>query len=509
MDNINILQSLYEGIISMLDFYNLMWIIIGSIAGTLIGALPGLGPNTGVALLLPLSFAMPSETGLLLLISIYLGCMYGGRITSILINTPGETAAIMTCLDGYPLMKQGKGGKALGISAFSSFYGGMIGIIFMTFFAPVLAGAALAFGPPESFAVMIFSLLAISSVGDSNSLKGFIMVMLGLLISMIGNDFVSGKARLTFDIPYLLDGIDFVPVAIGVFGLSEVLNGIEENISEKKFSENSLNLSTLFPTLSDIRSSMRGINIATICGIIIGVLPGAGATLATFAGYGAAKKFSKHPEEYGKGSLEGVAATEAADNACVAGALTPMLSLGIPGSSVAALIMGGFIVHGLQPGPLMFEKTPDIAWAIIGGLYIVNIVLLFVNTAMVPFFIGLMKAAESILYPLIGVLCVIGVYSVNYSMFDVLVMLIFGVMGYLWKKADFPLAGMLLALILGPSIENTFRQSLIMSNGNYGIFLNSPISLILLIFSALFVSYPIVRNRLRNNKKETLFNENK
>lgn len=504
----DILQSLYEGIISMLDFYNLMWIIVGAIAGTLIGALPGLGPNAGVALLLPLSFAMPSETGLLLLISIYLGCMYGGRISSILLNTPGETAAIMTCLDGYPLTQQGKGGKAMGISAFSSFYGGMIGIIFMTFFAPILAGAALAFGPPESFAVMIFSLLAISSVGDSNSLKGFIMVMLGLLISMIGNDFVSGKARLTFGIPYLLDGIDFVPVAIGVFGLSEVLSGLEEILSDKKSFGNSLKLNSLFPTLNEIKNSMRGINIGTICGVIIGVLPGAGATLSTFAAYGASKKFSKHPEEYGKGSLEGVAAPEAANNACVAGALTPMLSLGIPGSSVAALIMGGFIVHGLQPGPLMFEKTPDIAWAIIGGLYIVNIVLLLVNTAMIPVFVGIMKAAESIIYPLVGVLCVIGVYSVNYSMFDVLVMIIFGAIGYLWKKADFPLAGMLLALILGPSIENTFRQSLIMSNGNYGIFLNKPISLILLIFSVLFVLYPIVKDRLKKNKKETLFNEN-
>ncbi|MFZ7101573.1 MAG: tripartite tricarboxylate transporter permease [Peptococcaceae bacterium] len=501
MELVNTLDLLLNGIISMLSFSDLFWVVIGAVFGTLIGSMPGLGPNTGVAVLLPLTFAMPSDSGILLLISIYLGCMYGGRISSILINAPGDAAAIMTCMDGYPLMQAGRGGVAMGISAFSSFIGGMIGIIFMTFFAPLLAKAALAFGPPEYFAVMIFSLIAISSVTEGSSRKGLIMVVFGLLLAMVGSDFVSGKARLTFGIPYMLDGIDFVPVAIGVFGLSEVLIGLEKSLSERVLNF-SLKLSTLFPTPADIRESLRGTLTGSVVGLVVGILPGAGATLSTFAAYGAAKKVSKKPELFGKGSVEGIAAPEAANNACVAGALTPMLALGIPGSSVAALIMGGFIIHDLQPGPLMFVKTPDVAWGIIGGLYIANVVLLLVNTAMIPLFVATIRAAQPILYPLVGLLCVIGVYSVHGSMFDVWVMLIFGGLGFLMKKGGYPLAGLLLALILGPSIENTFRQSLIMANGDYGIFLTRPISLILVILTVLFLSYPLIKVQFAKKFKE-------
>jgi len=494
------LTFLYNGIESMLTPIKLFWVVAGSMLGTLIGAMPGLGPNTGVAVLLPFTFAMPADSGLLLLISIYLGCMYGGRISSILINTPGDAAAIMTCVDGYPMMQQGRGGAAMGISALTSFVGGMIAIVFMTFFAPLLANAALAFGPPEYFAVMIFSLIAINSVTESTSLKGLLMVILGLLLAMVGADYVSGQSRLTFGISHLLDGIDFVPVAIGIFGLSEVFSGIEK-LADKKLIEYSMKLSALFPTRQDLRESIKPTIIGTILGIIIGVLPGAGATLSTFAAYGAAKKFSNHPEKFGHGSIEGVAAPEAANNATVAGALTPMLALGIPGSSVAALIMGGFIVHDLQPGPLMFQKTPDIAWAIIGGLYIANVVLLVVNSALIPLFVTTIRIVQPFLYPLVAVLCVLGVYSVNGSMSDVWIMVIFGVLGFFMKKGNFPTAGLLLALILGPTIENTFRQSLIMSQGNYSIFYQSTISLTLFVATVLFFFYPIARSWIKGTNQ--------
>lgn len=495
-----IISLLSAGIVSMLAPAKLLWVVVGSMLGTLIGAMPGLGPNTGVAVLLPFTFAMSSDSGLLLLISIYLGCMYGGRISSILINTPGDAAAIMTCIDGYPLTQQGRGGVAMGISAVSSFAGGMVALVFMTFCAPFLAKAALAFGPPEYFAVMVFSLIAIGSVTESTSTKGLVMVIFGLLLAMVGADYVSGQARLTFGIAHMLDGIDFVPVAIGIFGLSEVLCGLEKSAKDKAM-EYSMKLKSLFPNLRDLKDSVKPTIVGTVLGIVIGILPGAGATLSTFAAYGAAKKVSKHPEKFGQGSIEGVAAPEAANNATVAGALTPMLALGIPGSSVAALIMGGFIIHDLQPGPLMFQKTPDVAWAIIGGLYIANFVLLIVNSVLIPLFVATIRAAQPFLYPLVTVLCVLGVYSVNSSMFDVWVMLVFGVLGYFMKKGNYPTAGFLLALILGPTIENTFRQALIMSNGSYAIFYSSSISLALFIATILFLLYPLLKSLLSTKQR--------
>ena len=488
-----ILNSLLDGFFTMLNPVSVLWIIVGSVFGTLVGALPGLGPSAGVAILLPVSFALRPADGLSLLISVYLGCMYGGRITSILINTPGDPAAIMTCLDGYPLLRQGKGGVAMGISCLSSFVGGMVGIIFLTFFTPVLAKAALAFGPPEIFSVMLFSLIAISMATDSTSIKGVLMVVFGLLIATIGSEFVTGKARLTFGIPYMLDGIDFVPAAIGIFGLTEVFLGMEKTLKDRilKFS---MKLKSLLPTLSDIKQAIRPTILGTLLGISVGVLPGAGATLATFVAYGFAKKTSKHPEQFGKGAVEGVAAPEAANNACVAGALAPMMSLGIPGSSVAAMIMGGFIAHDLQPGPMIFIKTADVAWAIIAGLYIANLILLFINLAMIPVFISLIRIAQPVLFPTVGILCVIGMYSVNQSMFDVIVMLIFGILGYLFKKGNYPAAGLILALILGGNIEQTFRQALIISQGSYSIFVVKPISLCFLIATVICLAFPFFKN---------------
>lgn len=495
----DIFSSLLGGFQMMLNPSALLWVIIGSLTGTLVGAMPGLGPATGVAILLPLSFALEPAEGLSLLIATYLGCMYGGRISSILLNTPGDSAAIMTCMDGYPLMTKGLGGKAMGVSGLSSFFGGTVGIIFMTFFTPILAKVALAFGPPELFSVMFFSLIAISMATDTSSIKGVMMVVVGLLLATVGSDYMTGKTRLTFGIIEMMDGIDFVPAAIGLFGLTEVFCGMEKSLKERTLSF-VVKINNLFPSLADIKSVTKVTLYGTFMGVFVGLLPGAGATLATFVAYSGAKKISKHPEEFGKGTLEGVAAPEAANNACVAGALTPMMALGIPGSSVAAMIMGGFIVHNLQPGPMMFIKTADTAWAIIAGLYIANFLLLFINLGMIPVFVSLIRVAQPVLYPTVALLCIIGIYSVNNSMFDVIVMVIFGLFGYLCKKGSFPVSGLLLALILGPNIEQTLKQTAIMSHGSYTILLTRPISLVFIIATVIVFMFPIIKAKLDKRK---------
>ena len=496
-----IINSLLGGFQMMLHPLPVFWVLVGAMTGTLLGALPGMGPSTGVAVLMPLSFALPPAQGLSLLISIYLGAMYGGRISSILINTPGDAAAIMTCVDGYPLTTKGKAGVALGVGGISSFIGGFIGIIFMTFFTPALASVAVAFGPPEMFAIMIFSLIAISVATDSTSIKGISMVVFGLLLATIGTEHVQGKSRFTFGIPYMLDGIDFVPAAIGMFGITEVMIGMEKSLKERVL-QFSVKIKNLFPSLADLKRITKPTILGSILGTIVGVLPGAGATLASFVAYGAAKKTSKYPEEFGKGAIEGVAAPESANNACAAGALSPMMALGIPGSAVAAMIMGGFIIHDLQPGPMLFIKTADVAWAIIAGLYIANFLLIIINLALIPAFVSLIRVSQPVLFPVVGVLCVIGVFSINQSLFDVIVMLVFGIIGFFCRRAKYPVAGLLLALILGDKIEQTFRQSLIMSQGSYGIFVMKPVALGFLIVTLLCIIYPLFNSYKKYKKKQ-------
>lgn len=488
----DILQSLGSGILSVLTPSALLWILLGGLIGTVVGAIPGLGPSCGIALLLPISYSLPHVEGLSLIIAIYLGAMYGGRISSILINTPGDNAAVMTCMDGYPLMKQGKGGKALGISCYSSFIGGMIGIICMTFITPWLAKAALAFGSAETCIVMLFGLVAISMATDSKSVRGLLMVAVGLLIATMGSEYVSGKLRLTFGIPELFDGINFVPAALGLFGFTEVLCGMEAR-SAASMGKIEVSLRSTLPNGKELKRVTPATLLGTLLGLFVGILPGAGATLATFVSYGAAKKVSRHPEEFGKGSLEGVAAPEAANNACVAGALTPMLAIGIPGSSVAALIMGAFIMQDLQPGPLMFQRTPDIAWAIIAGLYVCNVILLLMNIGLIPVFTGLVRISEKVLYPCVAFLCVVGSFCLQNSMFDVIVMLIFGFLGYFMRKGGYPVAGLLLALILGNDIEQNFRQAMIMSHGSLGIFVASPLCKVFFALTIVCILFPVLK----------------
>ena len=497
----DIFNSLLGGFAMMLNPTALLWIVVGSFIGTFVGALPGLGPSAGVAILLPVSFALQPAEGLSLLIAIYLGCTYGGRITSILLNVPGDPAAVVTCFDGFPLMKQGKGGKALGCTGISSFVGGMIGIIIMTFFTPLLANVALAFGPPELFSVMVFALIAVNMATDNSSKKGMIMLFFGLVLATVGADYLTGRMRLVFGIPKLMDGIQFVNAAVGLFGLAEVFIGMEQTLKERLLSVKG-DVGNLFPTWAELKSITKATLIGTSVGCTVGMLPGSGCTVCTFVAYGACKKASKHPEMFGKGSLEGVSGPEAADNASVAASMIPMLALGIPTSATAAMIMGGFIMHDLQPGPMMFIKSADVAWAIIAGLYICNFILLFINMGMVPLFVGMIRAAQPILYPTVAVLCIIGIYSINNSMFDVIVTMVFGVIGYFAKKGRFPVAGLLLALILGPNLEATFRQTAIMARGDYTIFLTRPIAMVFLILTVLTFVYPIISNKIFKTKAE-------
>ena len=486
------LSSLGTGLQAIITPSALLWILMGGLIGTVVGAIPGLGPSCGIALLLPISYTLPRVDGISLIIAIYLGAMYGGRISSILINTPGDNAAIMTCLDGYPLMKKGKGGKALGISCYSSFLGGMLGIICMTFITPWLAKAALAFGSAETCVVMLFGLVAISMATDSKSVRGLLMVALGLLMATMGSEYVTGKLCLTFGIPELFDGINFVPAALGLFGFTEVLCGMESKVTTA-MDKVKVSLRSTLPTGSELKKVTPATLLGSVLGLFVGILPGAGATLATFVSYGAAKKISKHPEEFGQGALEGVAAPEAANNACVAGALTPMMAIGIPGSSVAALIMGAFIMQDLQPGPLMFERTPDVAWAIIAGLYVCNVVLLFMNIGLIPLFTWLVRISEKVLYPCVAFLCVLGAYCLQNSMFDVIIMLIFGFLGYFMRKGGYPVAGLLLALILGNDIEQNFRQAMIMSGGSLRIFVGSTLCIIFVALTAFCILFPVLK----------------
>lgn len=485
------------GLSSVFDIQILLLLLFGSLIGTLVGALPGLGPSAGIALLLPLTLTLSPAAGLSFLISIYAGCAFGGRITSILLNIPGDSSAVVTCWDGYPLMKQGKGGLAMGISAFSSFIGGMISYIFLMLAAPVLAKWALNFSAPEYFAMMLFGFAAIAGLSDKQYLKSIMMVLLGVMVAMVGIDAVSGFSRFAFT-DQLLEGIDFVAVIIGVYGLGEVFYNVETSF-KLNIDKKSVNLKNTFPTLSDMKQNMGATLRGTGIGTFVGILPGAGSTIASLLAYSTEKNLSKEPEKFGKGKVEGVSSPEAANNATVGGDLIPTLALGIPGGGTTAVLLGALIMYGIQPGPRIFETSADVVWTVIIGLFVSNIMLLLLNTFLIPFFVKLMYYGQWYLNSLVTFLCVIGAFSLSYGTFDIWVALLFGVVGYFFKKLDYPLGPFILAVVLTPIAENSFRQSMILGRGDYSIFLTRPISLVILLLAALFLLYPI----LRKKKKQT------
>jgi len=488
----DLLNNLVMGFSIALTPFNLTLAFMGVVLGTLIGALPGIGPVSGVALLLPLTFGMSPTSGIIMLAALYYGTMYGGTITSVLINTPGESASVVTCIDGYQMALQGRAGPALGVAAIGSFVAGTVGVVLLMLMSPLLARWALSFGPPETFALMLLGLTTVTGLTGDNAVKGYISMVLGLMLSMAGFDIISGDARYTGGINEMLDGVDFLPVAIGLFGLGEVLAGAESGVKARILSAR-YGLRDVMLSGADWARSRWAIVRGTVLGFLIGVLPGAGPTIASFLSYSVEKKVSRHPEEFGRGAIEGVAGPESANNAASAGAMVPMLTLGIPGSATTAVMLGGLMMWGLRPGPLLFEKNPDFVWGLIASMYIGNVMLVVLNIAFIPLFVRALRIPYTILMPLIAVFCITGAYSQNNKVWDVGQMLVFGALGYVMKKLDYSPAALTLALVLGPLAERALRQSLIISDAGLGIFFLRPISAVLTAAALAAVAVPVVR----------------
>jgi putative tricarboxylic transport membrane protein len=461
-----------------------MYCFIGVLMGTLVGVLPGLGPTAAIALLLPVSFHIPPVSTIIMLAGIYYGAMYGGSTTSILVNIPGEAASVITCLDGHQMAKKGRAGPALGMAAFGSFIAGTIGVVGIMLVAPPMAKFALAFGPAEYFSLMLMGIVIIIYMSSGSILKDLLSAMFGLLLGTIGMDSISGTQRLTFGILELTDGIGFIPAVMGLFGVSEILVNVERAVVTTLVTDKVKNL---LPNLQDWKESFWPIIRGTVLGFFMGVLPGPAPVISTYASYAMEKKISKTPEKFGTGYIAGVAGPEAANNAASSGAMIPLFTLGIPANSVIAVLLGAFMIHGLQPGPMFITKYPDVFWATIVSMYLGNVMLLVLNLPLIPLWIKVLKVPYTILFPLILIFCLIGVYSLNFSQVEIALMIGFGVLGYLMKKYKFEMPPLVLALVLGPMIESNLRLSLLMSQGDPTTFLRRPLSAAFMIVSTTLI----------------------
>ncbi len=496
-----IVRSLLYGFHVALQPVHLIYCFFGVLIGTLVGVLPGLGPASAMAILLPATYKVTPVASFIMLAGIYYGAMYGGSTTSILVNIPGEAASVVTCLDGHQMALQGRAGPALGIVAFGSFIAGTVAVIALTFVGPPLAGIALKFAPPEYFSMMVVGILLLTYLSSGSMLKALLMAGFGLILSSIGMDTISGEYRFTYGLRMLLDGVGIVPTVMGLFGISEVLINLETEIQRDILKTRVRNL---LPTAKDWKDSIGSILRGSVLGFFLGILPGGGAVIASFASYAVEKKISKHPEDFGKGAIQGVAGPEAANNAAAGGAFIPLLTLGIPANPVVAVLLGSLIIHGLQPGPLLLSKAPDVFWGTIVSMYIGNGMLLILNLPLIPLWVQVLKVPYYLLYPLIFLFCLIGSYSISNNVGDVVVMLVFGIIGYLMKKFHYEGAPMILALVLGRMLETTLRQSLILSRGEFSVFVTRPISLGFLIVAAILLIIPIVtqRKKLSTLKEE-------
>jgi putative tricarboxylic transport membrane protein len=457
--------------------------------GTLVGVLPGLGPPAAIALLLPVTFHIPAVPSLIMLSGILYGAMYGGSTTSILVNIPGEAATVVTCLDGYQMAKKGRAGPALGIAAFGSFIAGTFGVIGLMLFAPVLANYALRFGPPEFFSLTVMSLTLVTYVSKGSIVRCLMMACLGIIMSTVGMDPITSHARFTFGSKAILDGFDLVCVAMGLFGLSEVLINLGQSLEQQTLVTKVKNL---LPNRQDWKDSAKPIARGTVIGFFLGILPGFGTVITSFVSYALEKKFSKHPEKFGTGVIEGVAGPESANNAASSGSFIPLLSLGIPTMPSTALLLGALMIQGLQPGPLLISSRPDLFWGVVASMYIGNGMLLVLNLPLIGLWIQILKIPYSILYVFIVIFCQIGAYSVNTSVADVLLMNIFGLVGYLMKRYQFEGAPLIMAILLGPVLENSLRRSLMMSDGSAAIFFTRHLSAVSLMIALGFLISPLL-----------------
>ncbi len=482
---------LFHGFAVALTPGNLLAVLLGTFIGTVIGVLPGLGPTASIALLLPVTIGMDMVPALIMLAGIYYGAMYGGSTTSILVNIPGEAASVVTCIDGYQMARQGRAGPALGMSAFGSFIGGTVSVVAVMLISPFLAEAALKFGAPEMFALLFFAFTCIGGLTGKSRARGLLMACVGLLLGSIGTDDIQGVDRFVFGTLYLRDGIGLVPLAMGLFGLGEILYNIEQREESISVLETPKNL---LPTLRDWKDSAWPMVRGSLLGFGIGILPGGMPAVASLVSYALEKRVAKHPEEFGKGAIAGVAGPETANNAATAGGFVPLLTLGIPTNSVLALMLAALMLHGVTPGPLLLLKWPDVFWGVIASMYIGNVVLLVLNLPMIGLFVQILKVPYAILSPLIIMFVLLGAYALNNSATDVFVTILFGLAGYLMKRHDLEPAPLVLAFVLGPMLENNLSKALIMSRtGNPLFFFSRPISATLLTLALLVLAYPLGR----------------
>jgi putative tricarboxylic transport membrane protein len=492
---------LMDGFTVALQPMNLLWVTIGGVLGTIIGMLPGLGPATGVAVLLPLTFTMGPVAALITMAGVYYGAMYGGSRASILLNTPGDGAAVAATFDGYPMARQGRAEAALAISAIASFFGGTVGTIVMVFVSVPVARFAIKFGAAEYFQLYVFALAATASLTKGNRIKGFISMIIGLMIATIGIDPQSGINRFTFGLLELQSGIDFLVVIIAVFALGEVFKSFQ-NINEGK-----LNIQKKFGKIwiskEEWKRCVWPIIRSTPIGFFVGALPGAGGTMACLMAYNNERQLSKHPDEFGNGAIEGLAAPEAANNAASVGAMIPMLTLGIPGSGTTAVMMGALMILGLKPGPLLFQQQPDIIWGLIASMFIGNIILAVVNIPMAGGLVRILSVPPKILYPIILGLSFVGAYAISFSVMDFYFLLAFGVLGYIMEKAKIPSSPLILAVIVGNSMEQSFRRAFVISDGSMGIFFKSPICIIFFALTVISIGYPLLKNALVKLKERS------
>jgi putative tricarboxylic transport membrane protein len=498
------LDNLVIGFGISFSWYNLLFALIGTILGTVVGILPGLGPGATIALLLPLTFRLDVTTAIIMLCGIYYGVAYGGTLTSVLMNIPGEGCTVITCIDGYQMARKGRAGAALSIAAVGSFVGSTMGIIGITFLAPPLASIALAFGSAEFTSLMICGLSLVTYLSSKSPVKSIAMAVVGLVLGCVGIDPLEGNMRFTFGIATLLDGINIVPLAMGLFGIAEVLAMVEGSEEQRGLVAKSLNLTNLLPTKQELKDSIWPVVRATPLGFILGVLPGGGANLASFISYGIEKRVSKHPEKFGTGTIEGVAGPETANNAGTAGAFIPLLTLGLPFNVITALLLAAFMLHGVTPGPMILNKAPDVFWGVVTSMYIANIMLLILNLPLISVFVNILKIPYAILCSLIALVCFIGAFSLAYNPIDVLLMVIFGLMGYLMRKFEYDPAPLILAYVLGPMLERSLRQALIYSNGSLDIFVKRPISAALLMIAFLSLTSPVFRMAYKKMKTRIL-----
>lgn len=491
------LQFLADGFGIAFQWHNLLFAFVGVIIGTAVGVLPGIGPMSGVALLIPvtatITSGMPTDaaaaSSIILLAGVYYGAMYGGSTTSILLNTPGESSSVVTTLDGYQMARQGRAGAALAISAIGSFVAGVISLIGLVLLAEPLSNIAIKFGPAEYFSLMLLGLAAVSGLAGKSMTKALMMTVFGLMLGTIGIDAVSGIARFTYNQPILFSGLEFLTIAVGLFALGEVF----KTVLERDHEDGAIaKINRILPTKQDMKDSAIPIVRGSLLGFFIGVLPGAGATLASFFSYMTEKKFSKNPESFGKGNIAGVAGPESANNAASGGAMIPLLTLGIPGSGTTAILMGALIMYNIQPGPLLFDEHPEVAWGLIASMFIGNLMLLVLNMPLVRVFAKIIQTPKKYLLPIIVAISFFGVYAVQYTTFDLYLLLGCGVVGYLLSKNDFPVAPLVLALVLGPMIENNMRRALTISNGEFSIFFTKPLSLVFIIAAAAWLLIPML-----------------